>query len=180
MTAQPDVVDNREEASKIDILLARARLAQHDPDAASAAAGQAVSLAEALVGKDPTVVDWQGPLLGSAGIVAIQAAADQGRDGDARRLALPPDVREAARLSGLVQALPHDRDMAHAAAEADLLAGDDLNAASRVDQARAAWTAGVQILRRAQADGPDPLDADSQAVMVKAEARLASSNTSRR
>ena len=46
----------------------------------------------------------------------------------------------------------------------------------RVDQARAAWATGVQVLTRAQADGPDPLDADSQAVMVKAEARLASSN----
>jgi tetratricopeptide (TPR) repeat protein len=176
MATQPDVVDNREEASKINILLARVRLTQHDPDAASAAAGQAVSLAEALVRKDPTVVDWQGPLLGSARVVAMEAAADQARDAEARRLALQPAVVEAARLAPLVQTLPHDRDMAHAAAEADLLAGDELNAAGRVDQARAAWATGVQVLTRAQADGPDPLDADSQAVMVKAEARLASSN----
>ncbi len=179
MTAQPDVVDNREEASKIDILLAKARLAQHDPAAASAAAVQAVSLAEALVRKDPTVVDWQGPLLGSARVVAIQAAADQPRDAEAGRLALQSAVDEAARLDRLVQALPHDRDMAWAAAEADLLAGDDLNAAGRVDQARGAWAASLRILTRAQADGPDPLDADSQAVMVKVEARLASSNSSR-
>jgi tetratricopeptide (TPR) repeat protein len=175
MTAQPDVVDNREEASKIDILLARARLAQRDPAAASAAAARAVSLAEALVRKDPTVMDWQGPLLGSARVAAIEAAADEAHDAEARRLALQPALGEAARLSRLVQALPHDRDMAHAAAEADLLAGDALNAAGRVDQARTAWAAGVQILTRAEADGPDPLDAESQAVMVKAEARLASS-----
>jgi tetratricopeptide (TPR) repeat protein len=176
ITAQPDVVDNREEASKIDILLARARLAQHDPAAAGAAAGQAVNLAEALVRKDSTVVDWQGPLLGSARLVAIAVAADLAQDPDARRLALQPAVAEADRLSRLVPALPHDRDMAHAAAEADLLAGDDLNAAGQVNQARAAWAAGVQVLKRAQADGPDPLDAESQAVMVKVEARLASSN----
>ncbi|HEY3948082.1 TIR domain-containing protein [Phenylobacterium sp.] len=180
MIAQPDVVDYREDAARIDILLARARLAQHDPDAASAAAGQALSLAEALVRTDPSDVDWQGPLLGSARVVAIQATAEQARDADARRLALQPAVDEAARLSRLVQALPHDRDMAQAAAEAELLAGDDLDAAGHVDQARAAWVAGVQVLTHAQADGPDPLDADSQAVMVKAEARLASSSTSRR
>ncbi len=180
MAAQPDVVDIREEASKIDILQARARLAQHEPDAASAAADRAVSLAEALVRKDPKFKEWQGPLLGSAHVVAIQAAVERARDPDARRTALQPAVAEAARLSRLVQGLPHDRDMAQAAAEADLLAGDELNAEGRVDQARAAWAASVQLLVRAQDDGPDPLDADSQAVMVKSEARLAWPNTTPR
>ena len=69
--------------------------------------------------------------------------------------------------------------MAHAAAEADLLAGDYLSAAGHLDAARASWSAGVHILARAQTDGPDPLDADSQAIMVKSEARLTASNTPR-
>ena len=179
MAASPDVVDNREEASKIDSLLARAHIAQHDPEAAGAAAAQALGLAEALVAKDPTMVGWQGPLLGSARIIEIEAAAAQAPSADARRLALQPAVAEAARLTRLIPALPHDRDMAHAAAEADLLAGDYLSVAGHLDAARASWSAGARILARAQTDGPDPLDADSQAIMVKSEARLTASNTPR-
>ncbi len=175
IAAEPDTVDYREEAAAVAILTGRALFRQHDQAGAARAAAQAQALAQALTAKDPTMVDWQGPLLGGARVLQLEIAAGQAASSSEHAVVLAPAVAEATRLSALAASRPYDRDMARLAAEACLLAGDGEAAGGQAPRARAVWSQGLSVITQAQANGPDPLDDDSHAIMLKLQARLGAS-----
>ncbi len=166
---EPANVDNREEGAAAYAVLARAQLAARQP--AEASAGRALELAEGLARRDTDLVKWR-VLEGQARIVGIEIA-QAGASGSAARIAaLAPAEAEAAALFKLAAAQPNARNLATVAAAAELLAGDAAALAGHPDKARASWSKAKAVLDAAQAAGPDPLDAESQALIFKIRTRL--------
>ena len=79
---------------------------------------------------------------------------------------------EAEELLRLAAVRADDRVLAAVAAKAALLAGDAATLSGRRDQARAWWSKGQDALLRTQAAGPDPLDVESQGLILKLRTRL--------
>src|SRR5262249_43900871 len=157
-----------EEAADTYIALADAQLAAHDP--AEPAISRAIDLAQSLASRDPRHLKWR-MQLGQARLLRIRAADASARSPDARRAALAPAEAEAGELLTLASSEPSDRALAATAAEAALLAGDAAAAADRSVQAQAVWSKGETVLAAAQAAGADPLDAESQALIVELRMR---------
>jgi tetratricopeptide (TPR) repeat protein len=166
---EPANADYREEGAAAYATLARAQLAAHQP--AEAAVRRALELAEGLARRDSKLVKWR-VLVGQARIVGMQIT-EAGASGPAARLvALAPAEAEAAELLQLAAAQPNARNLAAVAAAAGLLAGDAAEFAGRQDKARASWSKAKAVLDAAQAAGPDPLDAESQSLIVQLRTRL--------
>ena len=147
--ANPQNNEFREKLAPIFITLGQARLQAGSPAAAADAARQALAAAEALVRKDPMVVDWSGRQLGGARILQMKARAQSARTRRARLAALAASPGEFQRLDILSEGHPHDLPLSRAAAEAAVLAGDYRWSSGDPAGADAAWTKGVQILTRA-------------------------------
>ncbi|MGE5566556.1 MAG: toll/interleukin-1 receptor domain-containing protein [Parcubacteria group bacterium] len=130
VAGEPDNVDYREKAVTALIELGEARLKARSPGA-EAAADRALTLAEGLVAKDPTVAKWQGVQLGSARLLKMKVAARAARSPSARREALADAPAEAARLERLLARRPQDLALARVAAEARDLASQQSSAPQR-------------------------------------------------
>jgi tetratricopeptide (TPR) repeat protein len=158
MAAAPDDTEYKNRAVYALLLLGQARLQSDDLDGAEAVAGQARDLAEALVRKNPTVADWQGPCLGGARVLLVEIDAARARSPAAQKAALEPAMAEGSRLLALSRSGPADMAEADAAAEAALLAGDHASLDGRPDQARPLWASAQGILQRAGAGNLPPSD----------------------
>ena len=145
MVFQPDNTAYRQQAASAYLMYARTLLSKGDAAAARPAADRALTLAEDLARKDPTVADWHGYLLGAARLMQIRIAAQQARSLDALRSALQPAVAESGRLAVLVSPGRPDIDLGRVSADALLLAGDGQLLAGRADLARAAWTRAAAV-----------------------------------
>jgi hypothetical protein len=158
MATAPDDTEYKDRAIDALLLLGHARLQSGDLDGAGAIAGQARDLAELLVRKNPTVIDWQGPDLGGARALLLEIDAARAGSPAAQRAALEPAVAEASRLMALSQAGSVDMAEADAVAEAALLAGDHASLGGRPDQAKPLWAAAQSLLQRAGASSLPPND----------------------
>ena len=167
---EPASATYREEGADTSVALARAELATGQP--AAAAARRALELAEGLAHEDPSRVKWR-MQLGQARLLQMQIAEAAAPTPGARMAALAAAGTEAAQLQQLAAAQPNDRDLAAVAADAGLLAGDAAALAGRPDEARLAWSKAAAALDAAQASGPDPLDAESQSLIVTLRTQLA-------
>jgi len=147
--ANPQNNEFREKLAPIFVALGQAQLQAGSPAAAEDTVGQALATADALVRKDPTVVDWSGRQLGGARILQMKARAQLARTGRARQAALAASPGEFHRLDVLSDAHPHDLPLSRTAAEAAVLAGDYRWSLGDPAGAGAVWTKGVQILIRA-------------------------------
>jgi hypothetical protein len=166
---EPASATFREEGPDTYIALAKAELAAGQP--AAAAAARALELAESLSRQDPAHVRWR-VQLGQARLLQMQIAEAAATNAAARIQALAPATAESAELGKLAQSRPNDWDLAAVAAESSILAGDAASLAGHADQARVAWSSARALLAAAQAVGPDPLDAESQLLIVKLRTRL--------
>jgi len=157
MANAPDDTEYQDRAVTALLLLGQALLQSGDLDGAEAMAGQARDLAEALVRKDPTVADWQGPCLGGARTLLVQIAAARAATPAAQAAALAPATAEADRLAALARSGPTNIAEADAASQAALLAGDHA-ALGDAKTAVAAWRQGQALLTRAGALNLPPSD----------------------
>ncbi|MEO8925717.1 MAG: toll/interleukin-1 receptor domain-containing protein [Caulobacteraceae bacterium] len=141
----PDNVIYRQDSVFAFTALARALLSRGDLAAAGHAADRGLSIAEGLVRRDPSVVDWRGELLGGARVLKIKIAAQAARSDRELREALAPSPAESERLSRLAGQGPANVRLARIAAEAALLAGDFESLSGRQDAARARWGETVRL-----------------------------------
>jgi len=174
---EPASATYREEGADTYVALAGAELAAGQP--AAAAASRALELAAGLAHEDPGHVKWR-MQLGQARLLQMEIAAAGVASPGARAAALAPARAEAAELLQLAAAQPNDRSLAAVAAQAGLLAGDSAALAGRDDEARLSWSKAQAVLDAARAAGPDPLDAESQALNVKLRTRLGATSIAAR
>jgi tetratricopeptide (TPR) repeat protein len=165
---EPASANYREEGADTYVALATAELAAGQ--SATAAARRALELAEGLAREDAGHVKWR-MQLGQARLLQMQIAEAAAAGPSARMAALAPAGKEAAELLRLAAAQPNDRNLAAVAAEAGVLAATAA-LSGRNDEARASWSKARAVLDAAQAVGPDPLDAEGQALEVKLRSRL--------
>ena len=137
------------ELSGVYTLMGQAELQAGIGPAAEGHARRALDLAETLVRKDPTVVDWQGRRLGGARVLEMEARAQQARGRAAFLAALAGAPDEFRRLALLSQAHPHDLLISRIASEAAVLAGDARWVAGDKAGADAVWAEGARILEGA-------------------------------
>lgn len=171
MSTAPDDTQYRNRAVPTLLLLGHALLRSGDLDGAETIARQANAMAEFLVRKDATVMEWQGMRLGGARVLLIEIAAARAQSPAAQKAALALAAPEAGRLGGLPSPGRGSMDQADAAAEAALLAGDHASLDGDAAAARASWTRAQAVLERAGAEGLPARDR-SRALLRELEYRL--------
>jgi tetratricopeptide (TPR) repeat protein len=172
MAAEPGNAIYREQAVTAFATLSQVLLKQGARDAATRPAARALDLAEALARQDRAEALWQGVLLGTARDSAMEAAAARAATPAARRQALAPAPAEARRLTDLADRQPANLALARTTAEASLLAGDDDALEGRDDEARAAWAAALERLRRVGLSSANPVHDRGQLIAARARQRL--------
>jgi hypothetical protein len=142
------------------ILLLRAELLLRAGafDRAARDAAAARGMAEAAVREDPTVIAWSGERLGRARIVSMKIDAGRAATPAQQAAALRPASAEAERLVALARTEPRNLVVARAAAEAQLLAGDEASLTGDPAGARASWSAASRTLAAAGRPGQPPGD----------------------
>jgi len=167
----PENTQFREQLAPIYVALGQVQLEAGQPQAAAAAARQAQALAEGLVRKDPSVVDWSGLELGGARILALRIRAQQAPSRRALSAALSSASAESRRLDQLSQAHPRDVPLSRTAAEAALLAGDAQWASGGDPAADLAWREGIAALARAGGVDPSHRYDTGRILLVQLQAR---------
>lgn len=159
IAAYPDNVTYKSNAAAIYAALGQSLLQDDQPDAALAIDLHLRTLSETEAAqRTDSSLQWRGQWLGWTRILAVKvAAAKAGSQSDQRR-ALAPIVPEARRLVSLADAHPHNFGLARAAAEAELLAGDEADLDNAAPLARFDWTKARSLLLRAMGARLAPTD----------------------
>ena len=173
IAAAPDNVRYKLFAAKIYLQLGQALLQSGSPEAAAPVAKRLLAMSEiqathASSGRS----SWRGVWLGGARVLIAKTAAAEARSAADQRQALAAIMPEAARLMAAVTARPDDFGLAKAAAEAELLAGDDAYLAGAPAQASRAWIAARATLLRSAGTRLLPTDR-AQIILDQLSKRLA-------
>lgn len=127
-----------EDAAGAALTLALAELQSKNAEASEIAANRAMGLAVKLVADEPSVINWNGNLLGNARLTSYAARA-RALTGAACQSALEPIAAEARRLEKLRTAYPGDRKLALATSRSQLMRGDAGALAGDIAAAKASW-----------------------------------------
>jgi tetratricopeptide (TPR) repeat protein len=168
----PDNTDFLQQSVLLREALAQDDLELGDRAGAKAAADAALNLSLKLVKKDPSVADWNGPLLGCARVLQIKIAADGAATLTARSAALAAAVAETQRLNRLLLGRTTNVPLARLDAEASLLAGDYESLRGDAAGARSYWSSAVDRLQHLGFDQKSRAGQRGQIVLAVAKARL--------